>query len=202
MTGGLQPRPGPAHELSSTMPEARHAEYTVEEYLRIEEYANVKHEYLDGAVHAIAGGSPEHGAIAMRVAAALVPQLRGRGCTVYSSDVRIRVAATSFLTYPDLSVAGGEREVDSVDPQALVDPVVVVEVLSPSTEAYDRGEKLRHYQRIPSLREVLLVAHDRREVEIWRRLGDGWEHEVVGAGGAIDLPSIGSRLEVEALYRD
>lgn len=183
------------------MAEARHSEYTVEEYLRLEEYANVKHEYLKGVIHAMAGGTPEHGAIAMRAAAALVPQLRGRGRTVYSSDVRIRVAATGLLTYPDLSVACSEREVDPVDPQALVDPMVVVEVLSPSTEAYARGEKLRHYQRIPSLREVLLVAHDRREVEIWRRLEDPWEREVVGAGGAIDLPSIASRLEVDALYR-
>jgi Uma2 family endonuclease len=184
------------------MAEARHAEYTVDEYLRLEEFANVKHEYLDGAVHAIAGGTPEHGAIAIRIGAALVPQLRGRGCTVYSSDVRIRVAATGLLTYPDLSVACGEGQVDPVDPQALVDPVVVVEVLSPSTEAYDRGEKLRHYQRISSLREVLLVAHDRREVEIWRRRDDGWQREVVAAGGAVDLPSIACRLEVDALYRD
>lgn len=182
--------------------EARHAHYTLEEYLRLEEYANVKHEYLDGVIHAMAGGTPEQGTITMRIGAALVPQLRGRGCTVYSSDVRIRVAATGLSTYPDLSVAWGDRNVDPLDPQALVDPVVLVEVLSPSTEAYDRGEKLRHYQRIPSLREVLFVAHDRHAVEIQRRSVDGWARETVGAGGVIELKSIACRLEVEALYRD
>ncbi|HUP43586.1 MAG TPA: Uma2 family endonuclease, partial [Thermoanaerobaculia bacterium] len=142
------------------------------------------------------------GAITMRIGAALVPQLRGRGCTVYSSDVRIRVAATGLSTYPDLSIACGDRNVDPLDSQALVDPVVLVEVLSPSTEAYDRGEKLRHYQRIPSLREVLIVAHDRHEVEIWRRSEDGWSRETVGAGGVVELKSITCRLEVEALYGD
>ncbi len=182
--------------------EVRHALYSLQDYLGLEEYANVKHEYLDGVIHAMAGGSPEHGAIAVRIGAALVPQLRGRGCTVYSSDVRVRVAATGLSTYPDLSVACGERRVDPLDPQALVDPVVLVEVLSPSTEAYDRGEKLRHYQRIPSLHEVLLVAHDRREVEVWRRSERGWARETVGAGGVVDLRSTGCRLEVEALYRD
>lgn len=179
-----------------------HARYTLEDYLQLEEYANVKHEYLDGAIHAMAGGSPEHGAITMRIGAALIPQLRGRRCTVYSSDVRVRVRATGLSTYPDLSVGCGEREVDPEDPQALVDPVTLVEVLSPSTEAYDRGQKLRHYQQIPALREVLLVAHDRHEVEIWRRAGDGWEREVVGAGGTVELGSIGCRLEVGSLYRD
>jgi Uma2 family endonuclease len=83
-----------------------------------------------------------------------------------------------------------------------VDPLVLVEVLSPSTEAYDRGEKLRHYQRIPSLREVLLVAHDRHEVDVRRRSGDDWARETIGAGGVVELRSIGCRLEVEALYRD
>ena len=182
--------------------EARHARYSLDDYLRLEEYANVKHEYLDGVIHALAGGTPEHGAITMRTGAALVPQLRGRGCTVYSSDVRIWVAAIGLSTYPDVSVACGERQVDPVDPQALVDPVVLVEVLSPSTEAYDRGEKLRHYQLIPSLREVLLVAHDRHEVDVWRRAEGGWAGETVGAGGVVELRSIGCRLDVEALYGD
>lgn len=153
--------------------EPRRATYSLHEYLLLEEYANVKHEYLDGAVRAIAGASPEHGAITMRIGAALIPRLRGPGCTVYSSDVWVRVQATGLSTYPDLSVGCGERQVDPLDPQALVDPVVLVEVLSPSTEAYDRGEKCHHYQRIPALREVLLVAHDHMEVEIRRRSGDG-----------------------------
>lgn len=182
--------------------ESRHALYSLADYLALEEYSNVKHEYLDGVIHAMAGGSPEQGAITMRIGAALVAQLRGRGCTVYSSDVRIRVAATGLSTYPDLSVACGERREDPLDPQALAEPVVLVEVLSPSTEAYDRGEKLRHYRQIPSLREVLLVAHDRHQIEIWRRSEDGWGREAVEPGGVAELKSIGCRLEVESLYRD
>jgi Uma2 family endonuclease len=116
--------------------------------------------------------------------------------------VRVRVRATGLSTYPDLSIGCGERQVDPLDPQSLVDPVMLVEVLSRSTEAYDRGEKLRHYQQIPALREVLLVAHDRREVEIRRRSGDGWDREVVGAGGVAELTSIRCRLEVDAVYQD
>jgi len=181
---------------------ARHATYTLDEYLALEELSNVKHEYLDGEIHAMAGGTPEHGAIAARVIAALVERLRGSGCTTYSSDVRVRVAATGLLTYPDVSVVCGEPERDPVDPNALANPVLLVEVLSPSTAAYDRGEKLAHYRRIPSLREVVLVAHDEEAAELWRRSGETWDRERVEPGGEVELGSVGCRLPVAALYGD
>lgn len=97
----------------------RHAVYTLEEYLHLEEHSNVKHEFLDGQMFAMAGGTPEHGAIAMRIAASLGAQLRGKPCNVYSSDVRVRVAATGLDTYPDLSVVCGRAERDREDPNAL-----------------------------------------------------------------------------------
>lgn len=131
----------------------------------------MKHEFLDGQVYAMAGGTPEHGAIAMRVGAALLAQLHGKPCNVYSSDVRIRVVETGLDTYPDLSVVCGTEQRDSEDPLALVNPIVLVEVLSPSTEEYDRGEKLEHYKQIPSLQEVVFIDHDNLRIEVVRRRG-------------------------------
>jgi Uma2 family endonuclease len=121
---------------------ARHTAYSVEDYLRLEEYANLRHEYLGGAIYALAGGSPEHAAMAARVAVALGQQLRGRRCNVYTSDARIRVVATGLITYPDVSVVCGHEERDQEDRLALINPLVIVEVSSPGTAAYDRGPKL------------------------------------------------------------
>src|SRR5262252_2208809 len=129
---------------------APHARYSLEEYLRLEEYSNVKHEFLDGQIYAMAGGTPEHGAMALRIGAQLLQQLTGKRCNIYNSDVRVRVVATGLDTYPDLSVVWGREERDLDDRLSLINPVVLVEVLSPSTEEYDRGEKLEHYRRIPT----------------------------------------------------
>lgn len=183
----------------------QHAVYTLEEYLRLEEHSNVKHEFLDGQMFAMAGGTPEHGAIAMRIAASLVAQLRGRPCNVYSSDVRVRVAATGLDTYPDLSVVCDREERDQRDPNALTNPVVIVEVLSPNTEAYDRGDKLEHYKQIPALREVVLVSHEQFVVDIVRRDepgSDRWTTHRVTADQSIALTSIDCTLEVDEVYRD
>src|SRR5258708_31296765 len=105
----------------------------------------------------MAGGPPEHAAISMNIGSQLREQLRGRGCQAYSSDLRIRVLATGLATYPDVTVVCKPVELDPLDRHTVTNPTLVVEVLSPSTAAYDRGEKLAHYQQIPSLREVVLV---------------------------------------------
>jgi len=173
-----------------------HARYTLGEFLRLEEFANVKHEFLGGQIYALAGGTPEHGAIAMRVGASLVDQLRGRRCSVYSSDVRVRVVATGLETYPDLSVVCGEERRDAEDRNALTNPVVLVEVLSPSSAEYDRGEKLDHYKRIPELREVVLVSPEASLVEVWRRRGDEWSSEALSEGDTVELCSIECQLDV------
>lgn len=182
----------------------RHALYTLDEYLQLEEYANVKHEFLDGQIYAMAGGTPEHGAMAVRVGASLLAQLGGRPCNVYSSDVRIRVQATGLDTYPDLSVVCGTEQRDARDKNALINPIVLVEVLSPSTEEYDRGDKLDHYKQIPSLREVVLLSHDRPQLEIWRRAGESepWAREIFATGESAELAAIACTLSVDELYRN
>jgi Uma2 family endonuclease len=174
--------------------------FTFRDYLALEEASNVKHEYFAGEIYAMAGGTPEHAALAVAVSAALFDQLAGSDCRVFSSDLRVRVLATGLATYPDVTVVCGDLEHDPENPATITNPTLVVEVLSPSTESYDRGEKLEHYRQIPSLRECVLVAHDRWRIEAWRRdAGGSWSQSIAEAG-ALDLTSVGCRLEVEALY--
>lgn len=175
--------------------------YTYREYLALEDGANVRHEFLDGEIYAMAGGTPEHAAICVNVSTTLSVQLRGKGCRVHSSDLRIRVLETGLTTYPDVTVVCTRAELDPESRQTVINPVVVVEVLRPGTAAYDRGEKLAHYQRIPSLREIVLVAHDERLVEVWRRTADGWTRTEARTG-TLHLDAIGCALDVAEVYRD
>jgi Uma2 family endonuclease len=173
------------------------------EYLAVEETAGDKHEYLRGEVWAMGGGSPEHGALAASIIALLGSALRGRPCRVFSSDVRVRILATDLATYPDVSVVCGHLERAPDDAHAITNPVLLVEVLSDSTEAYDRGEKAAHYRRIPSLREYLLVAQHEPRLELFRRGQDGhWELHEAGPGESLALRSVGARLDTDEVYRD
>ena len=182
---------------------ARPVRHTRAEYAAFERSSNVRHEYLDGVIYAMAGGTPEHAAIAMNVGTLLNVALRNRPCRVYSSDLRVRVLATGLETYPDVSVVCGAEERHPADDLAVTNPIVVVEVLSPSTEAYDRGEKLRHYREIPALREVVLVDHRQKLLEVHRREGDDtWARYEAGPGGAVRLVSLECELPVDEVYRD
>jgi Uma2 family endonuclease len=176
--------------------------YSFDEYVDLDADSRVKHEFLDGLVWAMAGGSPEHAAVAAAVSAALSAELRGRPCRVFSSDLRVRVRATGLATYPDVTVICGKLELDPSDRrgQTVVNPRVVVEVLSPSTEVYDRGEKLAHYKRVESLEDIVLVAHDRRHIEVWHREGDSWSLELAHDGGIARLTSIDCALAVAEVY--
>jgi Uma2 family endonuclease len=181
------------------------ARFTFADYVSLEEMANVKHEYLAGQVWAMAGGSPEHAGIAASILGLIRNALRGRPCRAFSADLRIRVQATGLGTYPDAAVICGELELDPEDARrhTVLNPTVLVEVLSPSTEDYDRGDKLGQYKLIPSVREVMLVAHDRREIEIVRRESDGsWSRHVAGEGESARLASIGCELPVAEVYED
>ena len=174
--------------------------FTFREYLELEEASNVKHEFFAGEIYAMAGGTPEHAALSVAVSSALFEQLAESDCRVYSSDLRIRVVETGLATYPDVTVVCGPLEHDPESRTTIVNPTVVIEVTSPSTDGYDRGEKLDHYQRIPSLRECVLVAHDARRVDVWRRTeGDHWSRETF-AGGTPELPSVHARLDVDQIY--
>jgi Uma2 family endonuclease len=180
---------------------ARLPHYTYEEYRRFEELANAKHEYLDGQILAMAGGTPEHAGLAAAVIEHLGRQLAAADCHTYTSDLRVRVAATGLATYPDVTVVCGDVERDPEDENGIVNPTLLIEVTSTSTEHYDRGEKAAHYRRIPSLREYVLVSHRERRIERWWRIeGDEWRAESAGRGGRLVLAAGGVGLEVDAVY--
>lgn len=163
----------------------------------------IRHEWLDGAVWAMAGGTPDHAAIAVNVTTLLSNQLRGRPCRVFGSDLRIRVRATGLGTYPDGSVICGKVQFDPQDASrtTAINPRVVIEVLSPSTEQYDRGEKLDHYKKLPSLEEIVVVSTASKRVEVWRRDRRGWRCHGYGSGVA-ELHSLKCELSIAEIYRD
>lgn len=188
----------------SPMTQLARARFTFAEYVQLEQDSPVKHELLDGVAYAMAGGSPEHAALAGALIRLLGQALEGRPCRVFTSDLRVRVRESGLTTYPDASVICDRVETDPDDPKGhtVVNPTVLVEVLSPSTEDYDRGEKLAHYRRIPSLREVLLVAHDERRVDVWRRRDAGWTQVSFRDGESVRLESLGCEISVEAIFHD
>ncbi|MGH9390658.1 MAG: Uma2 family endonuclease, partial [Vicinamibacteria bacterium] len=175
---------------------------TYADYLAHEEASNVKHEYLDGEIYAMAGGSPpEHASLAVAIASSLRNQLEGGPCRVFSSDLRVRVAESGLTTYPDVSVVCGPLQRDNESPETVMNPKVLVEILSDGTERYDRGEKFEHYKRIPSFEEYVLVSQKEPLVEVWHRVGPSWSHEEGRAGARVALPSIDCQLVVDELYR-
>ncbi|WP_437548332.1 Uma2 family endonuclease [Sorangium sp. So ce367] len=181
---------------------ARRLSFTYAEYLEQERASPTKREFLGGEIFDMAGGTPEHARLAARVTVALGAQLGRRPCEVFSSDLRVRVRATDLATYPDVSVVCGPIARDPEDRDAVVNPLVLVEVLSDSSEAYDRGEKFAHYRRIPSLREYVLVSQAHRRIEVFRRNEDGtWTLYEAGPGERARLASIDALLDVDEVYR-
>lgn len=168
---------------------------TFEDFLAEERESSTKHEWLDGVVYAMAGGTVEHGRLATKMTAALTAALTGR-CSVYSSDVMLYVRETNLATYPDGSVVCGPVDVQKVVRngkvigEAITNPTIVIEVLSgDSTEGYDRGEKFAHYMRMPSLQQYVLVCQTERRIEIYRR-PDGrghWQSGVIHSGQSFEL---------------
>jgi Uma2 family endonuclease len=187
------------------MASAIHHRFSFDDYLRVEEDSGIKHEFFAGQVWAMSGGSPAHAAIAVKIATLLSNALAGKPCRAFSSDLRIRALATGLGTYPDVTVICGRMELDPEDPKGhtATNPRLIVEVLSPSTEDYDRGEKLGHYKTIASLEEVILVAHDRKEIEIVRREADGsWSRHVARDGQSAIVASLDCAIPVAEVYRD
>ncbi|HEV7424752.1 MAG TPA: Uma2 family endonuclease [Thermoanaerobaculia bacterium] len=173
--------------------------YTYAEYLALEDSSNVKHEFLGGQIYAMAGGTPEHAALAAAAIGLLFSQLRGSGCRAYDADLRVRTRS-GLATYPDVTVICGPTERDETDPQAVTNPALIIEVLSRSTEDYDAGDKFEHYKTLPSLRQYVLVSHRERSLDVWTfRDEAGWQHAIVREGEAAHL-SIGARLDVRELY--
>ncbi len=179
----------------------RHFSY--DEYLAFERTANVRHEYFSGEIYAMAGGTPEHAALCANVTTLLSVALRGKRCRVHNSDLRVRVLETGLATYPDATVVCGAAESDPADDNTIVNPSALVEVTSRSTEDYDRGEKLEHYQRIPSVREIAILSHRERRIDVFTRVDSGeWKNESFGPGQVADLGSLGCKLSVDEVYHD
>lgn len=211
---GLRAPPSPplqpatlAWMSSSAFAIERYVSYA--EYVALEQNSLTKHEWLDGVVLdmdacGMAGGTPNHAGLAAAVTLLLGLQVRGKPCRVFSSDLRVRVVATGLSTYPDLTVVCSRLETDPADDNAVTNPTLIVEVLSSSSEAYDRGEKFAHYRRVPSLREYVLVSHRASIIEVWRRNDSNrWElAREARAGERAELASIGCNLAVDEVYAD
>ena len=178
---------------------------TYEEYLKLESSSEVKYEFHDGFITAMAGGTLAHGQISGNTLRAIGNSLDSalKSCIVYTADVKIHIESSRRTFYPDLSIVCGEPCTSDKDPHALLNPLLVVEVLSESTEAFDRGAKFSHYRRIPSLKEYVLVSQSepfvdtyfRRESGFWEiQSHEGWEAEV-------PLQSIACKISMKEIYR-
>ncbi len=175
---------------------------SVEGYLVRERAAEYKSDYVYGAVRAMSGGTVAHGAIASNVDVSLGSQLIDKPCRTLTSDVRVQADTDGLYVYPDLTIVCGEPQVLDDKSDVLLNPTVIVEVLSPSTEAYDRGLKSIRYRSIPSLRDYLLICQDRPLIEHFSRRSDEiWTVETIeGLEGVVNLPSIGCALPLERVY--
>jgi Uma2 family endonuclease len=175
--------------------------YTPQEYLALERASPLKREYYSGSILAMAGASREHNLIALNLGGELRAQLRDRPCETYVSDMRVLAARTGLYTYPDVVIVCGERQFEDAEADTLLNPTVLFEVLSPSTEAYDRGKKSAHYRRIVSLREYVLVAQDEVRVERYTRQGDEWLlTELTNRDESLRLASLDCTIALREIY--
>lgn len=174
-----------------------------EDYLAGERVSAVKHEYVAGEVFAMAGASKMHVTIAGNIFSALRVHLRGKPCRAYMSDMKVRVKASSAYYYPDVSVTCSPRDLAVDAPAYYIEaPCLIAEVLSDSTERVDRREKLLAYQQIDSLDDYLLIDQDKREVEHYRRVADGWQRDILGPGDTLVLPGLKLELTIDQIYED
>jgi Uma2 family endonuclease len=175
---------------------------TPEEYLEIERRAERKSEYFQGEMFAMAGASLAHVVIVGNLGRELGNRLEAGPCSVYSSDLRLRVAPNGLFTYPDVMVIRGDPQFADNRGDTVVNPVLIVEVLSESTQAYDRGKKFEQYRTLPSLREYLLVAQDAPRIEQWiRQPDDNWlRADISGGDATIQLVSVDCLLPLARIY--
>ena len=176
---------------------------SVDDYLAFERQADTRHEYFDGEVFAMGGASWKHGLLVGNAFAALHAQLRDRDCFVQTSDLRVRIPATDLFTYPDVAVVCGEPRFDDAELDTLLNPTLIIEVLSKSTEDYDRGRKFAHYRTVDSLAQYGLLAQDSVHAEVFTRQARGrWElRETDSIDDTLDLASIGCELALQEIYR-
>jgi Uma2 family endonuclease len=177
--------------------------YTYADYVALELQSPTKHEFLDGEIYAMAGGSEEHSALAAEVLRVLGNAVGDRPCRVHTSDLRIYVEAIGLATFPDGAVICGPLAQHGPSPNATaLNPTVLVEVTSDSSEEYDTVAKTEYYAAIPSLRDYIIVSHRERRIVVHGRSGPGpWERRVAAAGGRVAVASLGAELLVDEIYR-
>ncbi|QNP28837.1 Uma2 family endonuclease [Cylindrospermopsis curvispora] len=174
---------------------------TPEEYFVWEEKQLLRHEYINGEVYAMTGGTQNHGRIASNIIFIVKGHLRGSGCQVGNSDCRVNILETKDYVYPDVSVTCDERDRTAI--QAIQYPCLIVEVLSPSTASYDRGDKFRLYRRNPSLQDYLLVDAEKIAIDLYRKNDRGnWEIFNYQSGDNIELQSIDLSFPIQSVYED
>jgi Uma2 family endonuclease len=175
--------------------------FTPEEYFAWEEQQQCRHEYVDGEIYAMTGGTLNHGRIALNFGALLTTHLRGSGCQTGNSDCRVNIQGSNDYVYPDLSVTCDLR--DRTATQFISYPCLIAEVLSPSTEAYDRGNKFRMYRRNPILKDYVLIDANSVAIDLYRKdEAENWYILNYQAGDTIDLGSINLTFSIEQVYED
>lgn len=175
--------------------------YTPAQYLMLERKAETKSEYINGRIYAMTGASRAHNLIAANTLSELHTRLKGRSCEAYSNDMRVQVSAMGMYTYPDVVIVCGKPQFEDKHVDTLLNPTVIVEVLSPSTEAYDRGEKFAHYRRLGSLQEYILIDQTRMRVEQYTRQGEQWLlTEFDQPDNVLALPSLGCEVPLHEIY--
>lgn len=185
------------------LPQADRPFLQPQDYLAWEAGQAERHEYVDGEVYAMTGARDAHNRIALNVAAWLKSALRGTPCRTFISDMKVQIALAESWVYPDVLVSCDERDRAPDADLAKRHPVLVVEVLSSSTGAYDRGRKFELYRSLPSLREYLLIEQDRMQVDLFRRNADDrWELYPAGRADTLQLASLGLQLPVALIYDD
>ena len=183
------------------MDPARHR-VTYAEYVQLEASSDIRHEYIAGAIVAMSGGSIEHGRLITQLSGLLWNALQGRSCVVLPANVRVRIRASDRATYPDLHIVCRDIERDADDDHAVVNPTVIIEVLSESTAESDRGDKFAAYRRLHALREYVLVSQSERRIDVYRRDGRRWQLDEYGSGERVTLESIAVELAVDDIYVD
>jgi Uma2 family endonuclease len=175
------------------------SEMTAEAYLIWEAQQETRHEYFNGETFAMSGGSLPHNQLALNLYSSLRPQLQPKGCRAFVADAKVKVTKLNAYFYPDLVVSCDPEDLAAQD--AITHPTLIVEVLSPSTREYDRGDKFKFYRTLPSLQEYILIDTDRISVEYFRR-GEGrmWLYTLYETGEALELQSLGVEIEVDAIY--
>jgi Uma2 family endonuclease len=172
-----------------------------EEYLAQERLAELKSEYCDGRLHSMAGTSFRLNIIAGNLYSAIQSQLRDKSCQPTFGDIRLQLESSGLFTYPDLMIVCGQPEFADAHLDTLLNPTVIIEVLSPSTESWDRGGKFAHYRRLESLQDYVLVSQDRILVEHYTRQGQQWLlTESSGLDGSLRLASIGCEVPLAEIY--